>query len=69
MSLHGISSSASKTHQGRRKKVVVLGDMYNKVGDPFLPQAVMVQLPVFVGEFFSCLESLDTEKLIDEFQN
>ena len=35
------------------EKVVVLMEKHHKVGDPHLPQAVVVQLPLFVGIFFS----------------
>ena len=38
--------------------MVVLSGTSHKVGDPFLPQAVVVQLPLFVGE-----------KLVDHFKN
>ena len=38
----------SRPLRGDVKKVVVLGGTYHKVGDPSLPRAVVVQLPLFI---------------------
>ena len=45
----------------RQKRVIVLGGAHHKVEDPPNSQAVVVELPLFVGDIF-CLESPEMDK-------
>ena len=55
---------------GRRKKMVVFGGTYHKVGDPSPspPKAVVVQLPLVVGVIVIAYNPL-IWKIIDPFEN